>query len=345
MDQICSRRTSRLLVALLLTAMVTGVSWAQAPTPPSATPSPSVSPTPAASTPASPTAETPEPPDTIVLKVGDQQFTKADMDSLIGILPPQVQQAIAARGRKDFVDRYALMVMLSQQAHVHHLDQTPDLIRKVAFQKLQLEAQAEMEHQAKVTPEDLQQYYTMHAADYDGIMARQFVIYKKAAEPKADAAHPTAPIGPGLAPEEAKARAEAIRKELTAGADIKKIMEEFKASSDVRIDSEPRTFRRGGLPPDMEKVAFALKDGEVSEPIDMPQRLVLIQVTGHSRLDLKDVSAEIERALQQQKVNAALDAVKRNTTLWMDEQYFAGPSGPPDRPTMGAPAVKMPPKP
>ena len=83
--------------------------------------------------------------------------------------------------------------MLSQQAHLHHLDQTPDFVRKLTIQKQQLEAQAayeEINQQAKVSPEEVQQYYTAHAAEYDEITVRQFVVRKKAAEPKADPAHP-----------------------------------------------------------------------------------------------------------------------------------------------------------
>jgi len=170
---------------------------------------------------------------------------------------------------------------------------------------------------------------------------RQFVIRKKVADP----AHPTASTAQGLAPEDAKARAEAIRKELVAGTDIKKVKEDFKGSGDVIIEAEPRTVRRGSMRPDMEKVAFALKDGEVSEPVDVSQALVFFQVTAHSRVELKAVTPDIEKILRQQKVDAALETVKKSTTLWMDEQYFAGPPKPVEAPTPGAPIGNAPPKP
>jgi parvulin-like peptidyl-prolyl isomerase len=284
----------------------------------------------------------------VVLKVGDQQFTKADIDRLILDLAPQTQRTIAAQGKRPLGDQYALYVMLSRQAQLHHLDQTPDFLHKIAVQKLMLEAQAASEEIAQkvvVTPDDIQQYYTAHAADYDEIMVRQIVVRKKIADPQAGPEHPAASAGTGLAPEEAKARAEAIRKELAGGADIKKVMEEFKASGDVIIDAEPRKVRRGGMRPEMEKVAFALKDGEVSEPVDVPQALISFQVTGHSHVELKDTTQEIEKNLRQQKVDAALAEIKKNTTVWMDEQYFGAPPKPSGGPTLGAPVVKLPPKP
>jgi parvulin-like peptidyl-prolyl isomerase len=355
MDQTCLRHTSKLLVALLLSGLMTGVAWAQAPKQPAATPPAAVSPAPAASKSAGPTVETPEPPDKVVLKVGDQQFTKADIDFLIQNLPPQTQHAIATQGKKPLGDQYALIVMLSQRAHAHHLDERPDLIQKLAFQRKQMEAQIafeELSQQAKVTPEDVQQYYTAHAADYDEVTMRQFVVRMKAAEPKADPAHPTAPTGLGLAPEEAKARAAAIRKEVAAGTDIKKVIEDFKAPGDIIIEADPRAIRHKAMRPEMEKVAFALKDGEISEPVEVPGALVFFQVTKHGHAELKDVSPEIEKSLQKPKIDAALDAVKKNATLWMDEQYFAAPPKLADVPGLGAPVgpqsvpvVKAPPKP
>lgn len=347
MNQLCSRHTLKLLAALLFSGFVAGIARAQAPTPPAANSNPAVTPPPAASKPPSPTLETPEAADKVVLKVGDQQFTKADIDSLIEGLGPQAQRSIAAQGRKTLGDQFATVVMLAQQARLHHLDQTPAFAHKLEFQKQQLEAQAaydEIHRHAQVTPEEINQYYAAHSANYDEIMVRQFVIRKKTVDPKADPAHPT-PAGQGLAADEAKARAEAIRKELAAGTDIKKVIEDFKAPGDVTIEAEPRKVRRGGMRPEMEKVAFALKDGEISDPVDIPQALIFFQVTGHSHVDIKDVTPEIEKNLQKEKVDAALADVKKGTALWMDDQYFAPPLRLSEGPTLGPPPARTAPKP
>jgi hypothetical protein len=342
MDQISSRHALKLLAALLLSGLITGVGCAQTPKAATANPAPDASKT------ASPTLAAPLQADSVVLKVGDQKFTKGDIDQLINNLTPQMQRSIASQGKKSLGDQYALVVALSHQAEAQHLDQAPEFVHKLAFQKQQLEAQAayeELNTEAKVTPEETQQYFTTHANDYDEITVRQIVVRKKAADPKSDPAHPAATTGNGLAPDEAKARAEAIRKELLAGTDIKKVTEDFKAPGDVIIDAEPRTIRHGGMRPDMEKVAFALKDGEVSEAIDVPQALVLFQVIKHTHSDLKDVTPEIEKKLRQEKVEASIDGLKKNANIWMDEEYFGSPGKPEVGPTLGAPIVKTQPKP
>jgi len=60
---------------------------------------------------------------------------------------------------------------------------------------------------------------------------------------------------------------------------------------------------------------------------------------------LKDASQEIERKLRQQKADAAVADVKKNTTVWMDDQYFAAPPKPPEAPGLGPPGLRLPPRP
>lgn len=333
MDQIALRRTSRLLTAFLLLGLVAGIARAQAPVAPAeGTP-------PAASKPAAPAVQPPEPPDKVVLKVGEEQFTKADLDFLVENLNPQAQRTLAAQGRKQLGDQFALLVMLSQQARSHNLDQTPAFQHKLVVQKQQLQAQAaydEIVQQAKVRPEEAGEYYAAHSTEFDEVMIRQFVVRKRAVN---------AQTGPGLSAEEAKARAEAIRKEVLAGTDIKKVMEDFKAPADVIIEPEPRAARRGSMRPDMEKAVFALKDGEVSEVLDVTQALVFFQVTGHRRVELKDASTQIEETLRKQKVDAAMEGLKKKTAVWMDDQYFASPAAPQAGAGPGVPVSKPPEKP
>ena len=333
MLQIPLRRTSKLLALTLLSGMMAGITRAQVPeTKPENPPT-------AAANPAQPSLETPEPPDKVVLKVSDQQFTKADMDFLFKSLTPQAQRAMATQGRKALGDQFALIIMLSRQAHDHHLDQTPDFAHRLAVQRQQLEAQAaydEIVEQAKVSPEEINQYYTAHATDYDEIQIRQFVVRVRPAGSQ---------TGPGLPAEEAKSRAEAIRKEVVAGTDIKKVIEDFKAPGDVIIEPEPRSVRHGGMRPEMEKIAYTLKDGEASEVMDVPQAEVFFQVTGHRHLELKDVSTQIEENLKKGKIDAAIADLKKKSDVWMDSQYFSAPPAPKPAPTAAQPVGTAPAKP
>ena len=321
------------LMALIISGLLTALACGQAP--PTAAPGAP----PPASKPALTAPANAEPPETVVLKVGDEKFTKADLDFLVSNMNPQAQRTLTTQGRKQLGEQFAALVILSQQARSHQLDQTPAFQHKLALEKEQLQAQAaydELVQQAKASPEEVSQYYSTHASEFEQVIVRQFVVRKRP---------PNAAGGAGLPEEEAKARADALRKAVLAGTDIKKVMEDFKAPGEVIIEPEARPLRRGGMRAEMEKAVFALKDGDVSEIFDIGSGLVFFQLTGHRSTELKDASPQIEQTLQRQRVTAAVEDLKKKTTIWMDDQYFAAPAPPPQQAPHGDAADRNPPKP
>jgi parvulin-like peptidyl-prolyl isomerase len=190
--------------------------------------------------------------------------------------------------------------------------------------------------QTKVSPEEVSQYYSTHPEEFDQAQVRQVVIRKKPDGAKEGT--------PGLLAQEAKAKAEEIRKAFAAGGDAAKATQDLSIPNVVQIDSQPRTIRRGQLPADLDKAAFQLKDGAISDPFETPQALVLVQVAGRRHLELKDVSTEVENRLREQKVQAAIDELRNKTSVWMDEEYFAAPPGTPAIQPPQTPAVTPPPQ-
>ena len=61
----------------------------------------------------------------------------------------------------------------------------------------------------------------------------------------------------------------------------------------------------------MEATAFALKEGELTELEDAPGTFVFIRVVKRSRRDLKEVSPQIEKKLQAQKLKEELDRFEK----------------------------------
>ena len=174
--------------------------------------------------------------------------------------------------------------------------------------------------QSVVTPEEIGKYYAAHQSDFEEVRIYQVVIRKKPEGAKEAI--------PGLTAEEAKTRAEEIRKAMSSGDDPKKVADQFQVANVVRVDAEPYPLRRGALRADMEKAAFELKEGQVSEVFDLPQSLLFFKVASHKVRELTDVSSQIENTLRQQKVNSAVDELKKNAKVWLDDSYFTPPSQP-----------------
>jgi len=278
-------------------------------------------------------------PEKVVLKVGEAQVTKGDIDFLVSNLKPQDQHNLTTMGMRPLGDEYARMLMLSQQALNDHLDSAPGIRERIQLQREQMLAQAEYQKMAgeiKVSPEEITQYFSTHQLEFETAEVREFVIRKKAEGAKEPAI--------GFSPQEAQAKVDSMRKALAAGTDPKKVKQDFEIANVVMIDPEPHPVKRGQLLPPLDKAAFELKDGQVSEPMDTPQAIVFLQVVGHKSQDEKEAASGIENTLKQQKLDAGLADLKKKTNIWMDDDYFKAqaavtPASAPQAPAAG-PAQK-----
>ncbi len=247
----------------------------------------------------------------VVIKVGDVQITQEQFETYIGDL--ESQQGPADLSRKKLGDNYASLLMLSRLAIANHLDTSPEVIRLLAIDRTQILSNAEyakLKADAKPTPQQISEYYNAHLDDYDVVQLRRVFIFKK---------------GPGrekgVNPEDAKPLAEAIRQAYATGSDPKKLV---KDPESVVIDAQPLTFQRGEMPAAMEKVAFAMhKEGEWAELSNDPGVVVMLQLVSRSRRSLSDMTPQIEKKMQNQGLKQELDSLKKNTGIWMDEEYFA----------------------
>ena len=315
MDQIKVGRGSWLAGGLLLAAFLGGVVYGQAPG----------GQAPAGTAPGSAPAEPAKtPPDKVVLKVGDTSITAGDIDKAIQGLTPQAKRSLFVQnqGRRPIGDEYVLMLVLSEQALAHHLDSTPEFKEMVALNRIKILASQEYQEiaqKAAVTPQDVNKYYAAHPLEFDELKVVQVVVRKQPPGAKAGT--------PGFPAEEAKTRAEQIRKAFIAGDDPAKIADKYQVESLVRVDSQPFVVHHGTMRPDMEKAAFELKPGEVTEVFDLGQTLAFLKVVSHQTEDLKTVSPRIENNLRQQKINSSIDTLKKNAKAWMDDAYFASPIG------------------
>ena len=252
----------------------------------------------------------------VVLKVGGVQLTKEEFESRIhDIERGHGEEGAPDKDRQRLGDDYASVLMLSQQAIAKHLDSSPEVARKLDVARMQVLSDAEfasLMQQAQPTFAEVSQYYAAHASDYDEVQIRRLFIWKQRENTK----------GAPLTSQAARAKAEQIRKAYASRTNVQKLSSDLTKSEEGMLDANPLTFTRGELSPQMEKIAFSLKEGEWSEVEDTPARLLLTQLVKRDRQQLGQVSPHIEKQLQDQKMQALLNDLKKNAGIWMDEKYF-----------------------
>jgi parvulin-like peptidyl-prolyl cis-trans isomerase-like protein len=289
---------------LVLAALIATLGHAQEPASPNSSPSSSAK-------------QAPSDADRVVLKVGDVQVTKEEFESRIReIEPGHGDEGAPDKDRQRLGDDYASVLMLSQQALAKHLDSSPEVARQLAIARMQVLSDAEfatLMQQAQPTFAEVTQYYNAHASDYEEVQIRRLFIWKQPEDSKGVQA---------LTSQAARAKAEQIRKAYASGTDVKKLSGDLTKSQEGMLDPNPLTFSRGELSAQMLKVASSLKDGEWSEVEDTPARLLLIQLVKRDHQQLGQVSSHIEKQLQDKKMEALLNDLKKNAGIWMDEKYF-----------------------
>ena len=253
----------------------------------------------------------------VVIKVGNIQLTQAEFEAVLKIL--EAQQGPAEITRRTFGENYSSLLMLAQRAQAEHLDTSPDVIRQLAIDRNQILSNAEyakLQNQAKPTADEINAYYLANGEDFDVVDLRRLFVWQNSTGEKGKR---------GMPPKQAQALIAAVREDFLKGGDGSKLVQNNK---DVLLDSSPNRFQRGELPEKMNEEAFSLKQGEWGVVEQTPDALVLIYVVKRYRQEVKAVSAIIEKKLQNQKLRASMDELKKSTGIWLDEQYF-GAANPP----------------
>ncbi len=278
------------------------------------------------------------PPDTVVLTIGDEKYTAAQLDHMLDGIPPQYRnQMRTPAGRRQFADRIVMIKVLAQEGHAHKVDETPAFKEQLANQMEQLLAQQyyqQLVADTKVDEATAREYYDAHKGDYVQVKASHILIRAKGSPTplKKDAKE--------LTDEEALAKAKQIRQKLVDGADFATLA---KAESDDAGSGanggDLGTFGHGRMVPAFEEVAFTLPVGEISQPVKSQFGYHIIKVESRQERTFAEVRPEIERKLNADLVKKKMDDLKVQKNVVLNADYFGPANAPAPAPV---PAAKPP---
>jgi peptidyl-prolyl cis-trans isomerase C len=310
-------------------------------TPPAPTPTPA---TPPATAPAAPKLASPVPPgllqpapvppkpvtvppDRVVLKAGSMALTAAQFEELVDGLPEQYKARLRGPGRRQFGETLEKLYILSEEGRRRKLDETHAYKVQSTLNDDQVLANlvvAQVGADTKVDEAEARKYYNEHIADkYEEVTARHILIRVKGSK---------VPVKPGakdLTDEEALAKANDLRKRILAGEDFATLAKAESDDSSGANGGSLGAFPRGRMMPSFEQVAFALKPGELSEPVKTDYGYHIIKVEAHTTKPFEEVRPQIEKTLAPPKTQKTLDDMTKDAFL--DPEFF-GPAQPPAPP-------------
>ncbi len=291
-------------------------------------------------------------PSDVVMWVGEEAVTLERFDALTRSLPPQYEGAIGAMGKKAFADQYGMLRGLAMQAEKEKMDQSPTFKEQMAFARMELLARlafGEISRFTQVVPDgEIEKYYKEHEGEYQQAKVRGiFVSLTPPSKPDEKKEEGKKGEPKKRTDAEAKELALKLREKILAGADFAAVAKEN--SDDPATGAKGGDFgtvRKGQLPPNMEKVVFSLKPKEVSEPVPEARGYFLFTVDETRKTTLEEAKPLIHGQLSQKRFTDALEKVKKDYPVKLNEEFFAQQAPPTPAPGAApAPARPAPPKP
>jgi peptidyl-prolyl cis-trans isomerase C len=292
---------------------------------------------PAAQPPAAGAATAPAAPDPVVFTAGGETMTRTQFERLLSNLPQNVRtQAATPDGKRQLADKLADMKILAQEARSRGLQSTPDIASQIKMQEDSLLANAmysQLVQADKPSDTELKAAYEARKAEFEQVKARHILVrfqgsriaLRKDQKELTDA--------------EALAKAKALRERLVKGEDFAAVA---KAESDDTTTGakggELGTLGRGRMIPEFEQAVFALKAGEISEPVKTAYGYHVVQVQERSTADFDKVKGDLEKELQNQAAAQTVRALREKATVKFNPDYFGAPEA---SPTAAAPVAPI----
>lgn len=332
-------------------SVVTVCAYAQTPAAKPSTPKP-------AAAKAAPAKDAPAPaisPETVVFKVGERPVTKAEFERLIATFPPEIQKTAKTNPRQ-VMQSFFLMQSLSKLAESEKLDQMSPFKEQLELQRMQFLATTVLNRESsriQVSDDDLKARYEADKTEkYEQAKISAIVVMftdPKAITAQLDMSNGKKPevkdvVGVRLEPE-AKKIADGIVADLRGGA-------EFAAVARQRSDDKSSAAKGGDfgvirrvdrVPEDIKKAVFALKPGEISEPVRQPLGFYIVKVESRTVQPLDEVKQLVADDLKQERFQKWMSSMQSQFEINVEApSYFqpASPSLPPAQ--SSAPAAAAP---
>ena len=276
------------------------------------------------------------PPDTVIIRIGDEKITAGEFSSFIETLPDQVRAQARGTARKQLAENLIKVKLIAQEARRKQADQEKLFKVQAAYQLDNLLAVYYLNNYlktAKVSEDEMKKYYDEHKKDFETMRARHILIRFKGSRV------PLKPDQKDLTDDEAMAKAQDVRKRLQAGADFAQVAKE--ESDDAGSGANGGSlgeFRHGSMVGAFDEAAGVLPLGEISEPVKTQYGYHVIQVQARQAKTYEEVKDEIDKKLRPQITEKFIAELRTKSSVTMDETYFNVPA--PAAPAVTAPSPK-----
>ena len=259
----------------------------------------------------------------VVLTIGDERITAAEIDNFIQALPPQYQAFYGGQGKRLLPQYIVAMKVLSAEAVKLKLGEQPEVARAIEIAREGILSDAARKHfleSMTVSDQELRELYQKDKTLSEEIRIRHILIRTEDAPLKSGAAgHPALPEP------EARKKLEEIRERILAGADFARMAEQYSEDTATAASGgEMGVIQRDKVVPPIVNAAYALEPGQVSDIISTPSGVEIIKVEDKHTKSFEEVKPALETQLRQSKASEIVQHLMANYPLVIDHEFFEG---------------------
>lgn len=260
----------------------------------------------------------------VVAEVDGQKLTAEDVKKLVAGAPPQIKQGLA-RDPKSVLQYLFTIRHLASEGEKEKLDQQSPTKEQLEFSRSQVLAQADIDRQnsqIQVSDADQQKYYQDHKDDFEE--AKIKVIYVAFGPPGGASDKPT------RSEAEAGSKADNLVKQLRGGADFGKTAKENSddpASASREGDYGRPIHRTDRITENVKSTIFALKPGDVSEPVKQSNGFYIFKLVEKSAEPFDAVKERIVTDIKQARLKTVIDGIQKRYEVKVDDEaFFSNPN-------------------
>jgi parvulin-like peptidyl-prolyl isomerase len=280
----------------------------------------------------------------VVLSVGDQKMTAAEVEKFIQALPPDFRAFYGGQGRRALPANIVRVKVLSAEAIKQKLDQQPEVALAIQIARESILADAARQHIEEgisVSEQELRELYEKDKAKSEEIRIAHILIRTENSPFKSGASG-----HPGLPESEARKKLEDIRKQILAGADFGQMAKQYSEDTATAASGgDMGVVQPDKVVPPIVSAAHALERGQVSDILGTPFGLEIIKVEEKRVKPFEEVRSALEAQLRESKAGEIIHRLVDQNPVFIDQEFFSGqptkptspPSLPPPIPQSGAP--------
>jgi peptidyl-prolyl cis-trans isomerase C len=257
--------------------------------------------------------------DPVIIAAGDLSIRRSEFEAAMRSLPAQYQEYALGPGKRQFAEDFLRMKLLASVGKEQGLDRDAEVLAQLDMMRDNLVAAAmlrRIEGEAKVSEEALRAAYEARKNEMETAEARHILV--------AFAGSPAAQPGkPELTEEQAKAKAEELRRQLEGDASFDELAKA--ESDDVGSGAQGGAlgrFGRGQMVPEFEQAVFTTEVGKLSDIVRTQFGYHIVRVDARSTMTFEEVREQLEAAERRTAVQAEIEKLRNAVTPSFDETYF-----------------------